>query len=57
LTIGLIVPLRKSGISDREVNKKLSDLADWTRKYLTNEELSESHLPEKISTILKPNYW
>lgn len=61
--IGVVIPIRKSkkGEYHRPPNKRLSEHADWTRNYITDEELCICQLPEKISTkkkpILKPNYW
>lgn len=60
LRIGVILPIRKS-ISGRPGNHQLSVHADWTRRYISDDELAESHLPARIPTkkkpILKPEYW
>lgn len=62
-TIGLVLPMRKTpaGVHHRAGNQRLSVLADWTRRYLTDEELAASRLPEIIPTqkkpICKPAYW
>lgn len=60
LEMGLILPIRKS-FGGRPGNQKLSDYASWTRKYITDEELAGSQLPDKIPTrkkpITKPDYW
>lgn len=58
--IGVILPIRKS-VSGRPGNTQLSQFADWTRTSITDDELSNHHLPAKIPTkkkpILKPGYW
>jgi hypothetical protein len=58
--IGVIIPIRKE-TTGRPPNAKLSSYADWTRKYITNNELADSQLPELIPTnrkpIIKPEYW
>lgn len=63
--IGLIAATRKPtddrGHGMNYANKSLSNLADWTRSYITDDELSGSQLDEKIPTmkrpIEKPDYW
>ncbi len=59
INIGIIIPVRKH--SKRPVNARLSNHANWTRSYILDEELKNSHLPNKISTnkkaIIKPKYW
>ena len=59
VTIGVIIPIRKD--SCRPKNQSLSQYADWTRSYITDDELADSHLPDKVPTkkkpILKPEYW
>ena len=59
ITIGIVIPIRAN--SRRPPNQKLSKYADWTRSYITDEELADSQLPDKIAThkkpILKPEYW
>ncbi len=58
--IGVIIPVRKFS-GGRPGNQQLSDYADWTRKYITDEELAGSQLPAQIPTrrkpIIKPDYW
>lgn len=59
IIIGIVIPIRAN--SRRPPNQKLSKYADWTRSYITDEELANSQLPDKIPTskkpILKPEYW
>lgn len=61
--MGVIIPIRKpiKGKPHRSGNKQLNIYADWERSYITDEELSRSHLPNKIptnkKTIIKPEYW
>lgn len=61
--IGIVIPLRQpeSHLAKRPPNQRLSKYADWTRNYLTPEELANSQLPSKIptrkKTIFKPDYW
>lgn len=63
IQIGIVIPLRKSepNAIKRPPNQRLSKYANWTRDYLTNDELANSHLPLKIptrkKTIFKPEYW
>lgn len=63
LNIGVIFPIRdpKSANGHRPGNKSLSEFADWTRHHITDDEISESQLPEQIPTkkkpIKKPDYW
>lgn len=61
---GLVIPTRKhakSGNVERLANRDLSDLADWTRTYITDEELHSSQLPYTISGARrhskKPKSW
>ena len=60
ITIGVVIPVRASS-NHRPGNQQLSVFADWTRKHIRDEELSESHLPLQIATkkkpIKKPEYW
>lgn len=62
-TIGLVLPMRKTsrGIHHRAGNQRLSVLANWTRRYLTDEELVAAQMPVIIPTrkkpIHKPIYW
>lgn len=62
--IGVVIPVRKPNQNNKErrpANKRLSEQANWTRRYLTDEELFSNQLPEKVPTrkkpILKPKYW
>ena len=59
VVIGIIIPIRAN--SRRPQNQRLSQYADWTRSYITDDELADSHLPDKVPTkkkpILKPEYW
>ncbi|ERL54304.1 NYN domain-containing protein [Psychrobacter aquaticus] len=59
IIIGIIIPIRSN--SRRPQNERLSKYADWTRSYITDDELADSHLPDKVPTakkpILKPEYW
>ncbi len=58
--IGVIIPIRKQ-TTGRPPNAKLSNYADWTRKYITSDELEASQLAELVPTrkkpIKKPEYW
>lgn len=62
-TMGLILPMRKTAAGDhqRSGNKRLSDLCNWMRRYITDEELAAAQLPAMIPThkkpIYKPDYW
>ncbi|EIJ42967.1 Protein of unknown function DUF88 [Beggiatoa alba B18LD] len=57
--IGVIIPVRDN--SPRLGNKQFSQYVKWTRNYITDKELSDSHLPNTIPTnkkpIKKPDYW
>ncbi|MGM0594796.1 MAG: NYN domain-containing protein [Pseudomonadota bacterium] len=61
--LGVVIPMRKphGNTTRRPANQRLSDRADWTRSHITDEELANSQLPEKIPTrkkpIIKPAYW
>lgn len=59
IQIGIVIPVRDN--SRRPANQRLSQHADWTRSYITDDELANSQLPTKIATkkkpILKPSYW
>ena len=63
IRLGVVFPIRdpKSSNGHRPGNKKLSAFADWTRHHITDDELTESHLPEQIpikkKPIKKPDYW
>jgi len=61
--IGLIIPRPKptAEVTPRPPNKKLSNLADWTRQHILDEECEKFQLPDRIPTpkkpIDKPEYW
>lgn len=61
--LGVIIPMRKPTDNNtrRPANRCLSDRADLTRSYITDEELKNSQLPEVIPTKKKPirksDYW
>lgn len=56
--IGIVIPVPKPSPQQtrRPPNTSLSRYADWTRSYITNEELAASFLPERIPTRKKPLY-
>lgn len=60
IRIGLVNPSRENG-ERRNPNKSLSDLSDWTVRYIKDSELSESQLPCRIpgkrSSAIKPTSW
>lgn len=59
VTIGVILPKRK-GVKHRE-SASLDRWSHWTRRYLTDDELANSHLPPVIprrrKPIKKPDHW
>jgi hypothetical protein len=60
--IGLILPRRESNeTKQRPPNSNLSDLVNWTRSYIRNDELQKFQLPDKVPTkkkpAVKPDYW
>lgn len=59
LQIGIVIPIRFQ--SRRPANQRLSQYADWTRSYISDDELKMSQLADKIATnkkpIRKPHYW
>lgn len=63
IQIGIVIPIPKfvAGTSHRPTNKQLSQYADWTRRYILEEELEGAQLPAMIRTdrkpIRKPEYW
>ncbi len=62
MEIGLILPRKKpTNKKNRPGNEKLSRLANWTRSYISEEELELFQLPEKVPTkkkpAIKPQYW
>jgi 6-hydroxy-3-succinoylpyridine 3-monooxygenase len=60
VNIGLIVPIRADD-KFRQANKSLSNIADWTIHYVSEEELSNAQLPCRIpakrKTAIKPTGW
>lgn len=65
LQTGLILPrpkpLQTEAAKQRPENKTLSNLSDWTRAYVLEEELLQFQFPEKVPThkkpAIKPDYW
>lgn len=64
LMIGVITPVRprpQDGKGYRSVSASLSNLADWTRRHILDEELEKSQLPLRVPTrkkpIDKPAHW
>jgi 6-hydroxy-3-succinoylpyridine 3-monooxygenase len=60
IKIGLIIPRKSDNDEFRQANKSLSALADWTIKYIFEEELAASQLPCRVvgsKTALKPIGW
>ena len=64
LVIGVATPgrpLRTDGSSHRAISKSLARHADWTRKYILDEELVRAQLPMRVPTrkkpIDKPGHW
>jgi hypothetical protein len=61
--IGVVMPrIQKEGEQkNRPYNVKLSNLANWTRGYIREEELKMFQLPQLIPTkrkpIIRPEYW
>lgn len=60
--IGLILPRKQpQGGKGRPANASLSNLANWTRQYILDEELAKFQLPDKVPTKKKPaiksDYW
>lgn len=60
IKIGLVIPSKENN-QYRNPNKSLSELADWTVRYIKDSELSESQLPCRIagqrSPAIKPTSW
>lgn len=58
LKVGVIAPVRGA---DRNASADLCEHADWTRRGISDEELAEAQLPEKVCTrkrvISKPEHW
>ena len=62
IIVGSIMPRRKrEGGKNRAVNKEISDLSNWSRKYLLDSELEKSQLPDVVPSrkkpAFKPDYW
>lgn len=61
IKIGLIIPRTKD--SKRPANKSIMDLSDWSREYITNDELEACQLPDIIpkpngrGVYRKPRHW
>lgn len=59
IRVGVILPLRKT--AERRGSRSLMQHSDWTRRYLLDEELAGSHLPDVIprrrKAIKKPEHW
>lgn len=60
-SVGLILPRKESDKIQRPPNSNLSNLANWTRSYILNDELEKFQLAAKVATkkkpVIKPNYW
>ena len=62
---GLILPrpkpIESANGKHRPANKTLSDLSNWTRSYVLEEELKQFQFPDKVPTkkkpAVKPDYW
>jgi NYN domain len=55
VTVGLVMPLRPTAKDDGKVpNKRLTPLAHWVRRYVQDEELGKSQLPQNVQTKKKP---
>jgi uncharacterized LabA/DUF88 family protein len=63
ITIGVVMPIHPPTGTDihRRASGSLSNLADWTIKYLTDKQLLEAQLPEIVPTkkkpVRKPKHW
>jgi uncharacterized LabA/DUF88 family protein len=61
--IGVIIPTQKprQTVRKRPINQRLSQHANWTRRYISEECLEACQLPGLIPTrkkpIIKPDYW
>ena len=59
--VGLILPRRQSIKIERPPNTSLSNLANWTRSYILNDELEKfqfaAKVPTKKKSTDKPDYW
>ena len=62
---GLILPrpkpIESANNKRRQTNKTLSDLSNWTRSYVLEDELKQFQFPDKVPTkkkaAIKPDYW
>ena len=62
MQIGLVMPLRPPQASGQAIsNKRLTELAHWTRKHILNSELEKAQLSDTVPTkkkpALKPAHW
>lgn len=65
VVLGLIIPTRSGddgGSQEREANGSLRDLAHWTRRNITDDELAASQLPSVVAGTsrrpsVKPDSW
>ena len=49
--------IKKENETERPFNVGLSELANWTRGHIKEEELKAFQLPDLIPTRRKPSYW
>lgn len=55
IKIGLVLPLREHSAAEGKVpNKRLTPFAHWMRRYIRDEELAQSQLPQNVQTKKKP---
>ena len=54
LIIGVVSPLREHVRDSRSISTSLSNFADWTRKYILDQELEKAQLPARVPTKKKP---
>jgi uncharacterized LabA/DUF88 family protein len=62
IRIGLVMPLREDSATPGKVpNKRLTPLTHWVRRYIRDEELAQSQLPQNVQTkkrpASKPDHW
>ena len=62
MQIGLVMPLRPKTVSGQAIsNKRLTELAHWTRKHILDSELETAQLADTVPTkkkpALKPSHW
>jgi uncharacterized LabA/DUF88 family protein len=62
MQIGLVMPLRPPHASGQAIsNKRLTELAHWTRKHILDSELEKAQLQDTVPTrkkpALKPAHW